>query len=498
MIVGVETHPARAGTSTGPAERGVRGMPTATLTMWGEEECRRLHETTLTLLAETGVTILAHGPSVEAFRRLGADVDGDRVRLQPSLVAAALESAPGSWPLSPRGGETEPLDLKNGRTYFGTGSDCLYTRDLHTGERRRTMLADIETMAALAEKLPNIDFVMSMGIPHDVPQVVDDLAQFVGMLKGTRKPLVIAPRDGAFLDEMEEMAAACGGADSFAVYAMPSPPLQHDADALTKIIGCAERQIPLIYASAPNAGTTSPRSIAATVLVNNAEVLSGLVLHQYIRPGAPFIYGAGGGAMDMRAMTADPYSIPEACLALQACCELARFYDLPSFSYAGDAESKILDEQWSAEAALTCLAGALSRGTLLHDVGYLECGMQSSCESIVLGDALVSWARAFTHDVPLDEYALALDEITKAGPGGHHLASRYTRRHYREFWNDELFDHASYDSWVTAGEKTLRDRARERALTLVEGERRFTLSEEQDARLEELLAAAQSRSDKRL
>ena len=95
-------------------------------------------------------------------------------------------------------------------TYFGTGSDCLYVRDPESGLRRRALVADIHGMAALSELLPNIDFVMSMGLPEDVPQEVDDLAQFAAMLRGTRKPLLLSARDGRILAAMQEMAAACG------------------------------------------------------------------------------------------------------------------------------------------------------------------------------------------------------------------------------------------------------------------------------------------------
>ena len=294
--------------------------------------------------------------------------------------------------------------------YFGTGSDCLYISDPDTHERRRTRIADVEGMAALCESLPHMDFVMTMGSPEDVPWEVDDLAHVAAMLKGTRKPLLLTPINGKRLALIQEMAAVCGEKDSFAVYAMPSPPLQHDAEALSKVIACAELQIPLIYAPAPQAGTTSPRSITATVLVANAEVLSGLVLHQHVRPGAPFVYGAGGGAMDMRTMSGDPYTAPEACVALQACSDLARFYGLPSFSYAGNSEAKVLDEQWSAESALTTMLGALSRATLLHDVGYLEDGMQSSYESIVLGER----ARRLRPRL----LARGAARRTLAGPGG--------------------------------------------------------------------------------
>ena len=73
---------------------------------------------------------------------------------------------------------------------------------------------------------------MSMGLPEDAPQAIDDLVQVVAMLRGTRKPLLVAPRDGSVLARMQEMAALCGEKDSFAIYAMPSPPLMHDPDAL--------------------------------------------------------------------------------------------------------------------------------------------------------------------------------------------------------------------------------------------------------------------------
>ena len=282
-------------------------MPQARLTVWSETECRRLHEATLELLADTGVDV-RYEPALELFRAAGASVDGRRVRIPARLVEDALASAPREWLLKPRGGDTAPLVLRDGEVYYGTGSDVLYVRDPESGERRRVRRADVEGMAALCEVLPNIDFVMSMGLPEDAPQGIDDLVQVVAMLRGTRKPLLVAPRDGSVLARMQEMAATCGEKESFGIYAMPSPPLMHDPDALTKVIGCAELLIPLIYAPAPNMGATGPRSVTGAVLVGNAETLSGLVLHQSVKLGAPFVYGVGAGAMDMRTMT-DPYRL---------------------------------------------------------------------------------------------------------------------------------------------------------------------------------------------
>ena len=130
-------------------------------------------------------------------------------------------------------------------------------------------------------------------------------------------------------------------------------------------------------------------------------------------------------------------------------------------------DSKLLDEQWSAEAALSMAYGSLSRATLLHDVGYLESGLQSSYESIVLGDELVGYARQFMREVPVDDYSLALDEIKAAGPGGNHLGTKYTRRHHREFWTPALLDHTVHDRWAAEGATTLGARVRSRLAALL-------------------------------
>ena len=463
-------------------------MGDARLSVWSEAECLRLHEATLELLADTGVDV-RYEPALELFRAAGAIVDGRRVRIPARLVEEAVATAPREWLLKPRGGDTAPLNLRDGEVYYGTGSDVLYVRDLETGERRRARRDDVEGMAALCEKLPNIDFVMSMGLPEDAPREIDDLVQVVAMLRGTRKPLLVAPRDGSVLARMQQMAELCGEKESFGIYAMPSPPLMHDPDALTKVIGCAELLIPLIYAPAPNMGATGPRSITGAALLGNAETLSGLVLHQHVRSGAPFVYGVGCGAMDMRTMT-DPYVSPDALLAQQVGTDMARYYGLPSFSYAGMSDSKLLDEQWSAEAALSMAYGSLSRATLLHDVGYLESGLQSTYESIVLGDELVGYARQFMREVPVDEYALALDEIKAVGPGGNFLGTKYTRRHHREFWMPTLLDHNVHDRWAAEGATSLGARVRARLAELLAAERPFCLTADQDALLAGLLDEA--------
>ncbi len=454
---GAEAMPAGGGTSP-PVASHVRAQ------VWDEAACRTVHAATLRVLERTGVEV-HHERAQEVFAAAGARVAGTRVRIGRDLVERAIATVPRDAELRARGGRPS-VTLRPGAGLYGTGPDCLYVLDPDLHQRRRARLHDVAAAAALCDQLPNIDFVMSMALPEDVPRGEEDLAQFGAMLGATTKPIIMStPREGERLREMYEMAAAAGDPGSFAVLTMSSPPLKHDREAIDKLLVCAELGIPLVLAPAAACGTTAPASVTAAVVVCNAEVLSGLVLHQLVRPGAPFVYGVGVGAMNMQTAV-DAYCAPEAFLGNQATSDLARFYGLPIWHYAACSDAKLADGQLAAEYALSTVLGALAGATLLHDVGYLESGLQSSLEGIVLGDELIGWTRAFLRELAVDDEALALGEIEAVGPGGDHLARSYTRAHFRRFWRPGVIDQSVYDRWRTAGATTLEERVRARLASL--------------------------------
>ena len=139
---------------------------------------------------------------------------------------------------------------------------------------------------------------------------------------------------------------------------------------------------------------------------------------------------------------------------------------------------------------MTAVMGALSRGTLLHDLGYLESGMQTSFESIVLGEELAGCGKALLREIAVDDEALALDEIMTVGPGGNHLARPYTRKHYRDFWVPSLLDKAPHDRWQSNGATSLKERVQARVAELRAEPRAFRLDGDAQNRLERLYDAA--------
>ena len=70
--------------------------------------------------------------------------------------------------------------------------------------------------------------------------------------------------------------------------------------------------------------------------------------------------------------------------------------------------------------------------------------------------------------VQINEKTLALDLIDQIGPDGDYLSSDHTLKYFREDWYPKLFDRRNFDEWQRGGAKTLRQRAREKALKILD------------------------------
>ncbi len=432
------------------------------------EGCARLHAAGLEILDRVGVEV-RDARARDLLAQAGARVDGSRVRIPAGLVEQAIETAPESFPLPGRAaGGSLDLEVRPGSAYFGNGTDCLYMRDLHSGERRRARLTDVSLIGAACELLPGIDFVMSGVLPEDVPLERIDLAQFAAMLRSTRKPLVISPATaGETLPQMLEMAAMAGRRESFAVLGMSNPPLMLDASCLGKARACGAAGVPFICGPADTMGTTAPAAVAGAVALGHAETLAVLTVHQLGSPGAPFVYGVGAGsAFDMQTFV-DLWMSPEGHLADLAASQLATTLGLPTWDYAGCCDAKTLDGQLAAEMAVTTVTAAAAPSSLYHDLGEFEAGVQNGVEPLVLGDALVGFTRRLIDGIKVSDETLQLDDIEAVGPGGSFLSRPYTRRHHRDMWSSPLFDTGTHDHWVEAGRPSFEERLHESALELV-------------------------------
>jgi trimethylamine--corrinoid protein Co-methyltransferase len=432
-----------------------------------DDQCDRVVLAALEVLERVGARFF-EPTAVETLRRAGAQIsDTNRVRFPGGLVRTALNSVPKRFTLYSRTG-APAIQVEPGRAYFGPGPTCCNFIDPVTGERRPFVKNDAALTARVCDALPNIDYVMSLGSISDVPQALADVHEFDAMVRETTKPIMSWSFSRESLDRIYRMCVAVKGAEETTArepfmifYAEPSSPLKHSAEAVQKLIYCAQRGIPLVYVPCPIAGATAPATLAGVLVQNLAETLSGVVLSQLIRPGTPMVVGGVQTILDMRT-TVMPYGAPELALLSAGATEVARSLGLPMFSTAGCTDSKCLDEQAAIESSLSIVFAALSGAAFVHDVGYTESGMTGSLQHLVMCDEIIGMTGHVVRGIRVDEDTLATEAIAQAVDSNDFLSLDHTARHFREqFWFPRLLDRSRYGDWVDAGGKTLGDRARE-------------------------------------
>jgi trimethylamine--corrinoid protein Co-methyltransferase len=460
-----------------------------------DEQFQKIHAASLEILERIGVRVL-HREAIDLLKKAGARLDEENLVHLPSwLVEGALKTAPQRVTLHNRHGEAV-MPLEGDNCFFGPGSDCLNLIDHRTGERRKPVLQDVVDGIRLCDALPNIDFVMSLLLPTDVDQTIADTYQAQAMLNHSIKPVILVSYGSRGLVDAVEMAESVMGGEEalrrqpiLTCYINVVSGAVHNEECLEKLLFLAGKGLPSVYIPGSNAGVTSPITMPGAVALDMAGGLLGLVLSQLKREGAPYILSAmDPAALDMRTFVS-PYAYVERGIIRS----VAQRYGLPTFALSGCSDSKVIDQQAAAEAALTLMADVLMGGNVVHDLGYLESGLTFSFVQLAICDQLVSWIKAFFSPIQVDDASLALDVVAQVGPGGQYLKHKHTRGHFREHWYPDLIERGNYVDWQEKGGLTLAERAAVRVSQILDEHNPEPLPEGVQSKLGEIVRRAESR-----
>jgi trimethylamine--corrinoid protein Co-methyltransferase len=465
-------------------------MTSAHYARMGEAECRQIHLATLEVLERVGVDV-HQSRAREILAEGGARVDGIRVRIPEYLVEDALRKAPRRMTIYDRNGRVA-LRAQDYNTYYGGGSDCLHVLDHHTGRRREPLLKDVADAARLMDALPELDFVMSLFLPKDVNQQIYDRYQMEIMLNHTIKPIVYVTPDFEGCRAAVEMCeAVAGGVDAFrakpfaACYINVTSGLVANEEALQKCIYLAEKGLPMMYIPLNAGGVNSPSTTAGCMATMNAGIMLGIVLSQLINPGTPVaVPGWNGGPYNLKTMVgnyvlADEQGVPTT---------LGKYYQLPVFGLGGSTDSKVLDMQCGFETTLSLMTALLHGANIVHDVGFMDSGLQGSLQLLVMANEFIGFLRASTRGVPVDEEALALDVVEELGPTGDYLQHPHTMRHVRDPFYSDLMHKGVYAQWEKQGQKTMEQLAAEKVDRFLDSHTVAPLAEDVQQAISDIVA----------
>ena len=381
-----------------------------------EEDIKRIHSAALVLLARTGIH-LPHPEARQLLLAAGAREDEDgRVLLPQAMVEDCISRAPSVVPWFDQTG-THEFPLRINHVYFGPGSDSLYVVDLETKKPRRSVLQDVIDNVRVIEALSEFDFVMSMGLPEDVPADRLYPAVFREMLLHSTKPIVATSTCLADLQAPYEMALVVTDGEEafrerplFIAYVEPESPFRFEEDIVNRLWFCGEKGIPTMGVTSSNLGGGGPVTLEGGLAQGTAESLAALVLLQMRHPGAGFVFGANTWATDMRNSIVC-YGSPECATSTAAYADLGRFYDLPSWGGAGCTDAHTLDAQAGEEAFQSILIAHQAGATVAHDVGFLAYGSLYDARYLVLTHEMIGRVRQMWSRLDPSEENLAVDVI---------------------------------------------------------------------------------------
>jgi len=419
-----------------------------------------IHSASIRVLEEVGVAV-RDKPTLRLLEDNGARIDPrkDLARIPENIISETLAKAPRNIALHTRD-HKDALPLTGNNVYYSPGSTVPFILDFD-GTVRKSSSSDLVNLVRLTDALENIELQSTALVLSDIPDNIGDAYRLFLVLKNSRKPIMTGAFHSQGLRNMKKLLQiAAGGAEELvrwpiAVFtAAPTTPLTWDDFGVQTLTQCGDSGIPVEIVPGPQLGITCPATIAGSLVQLNAEFLSGLVISQLKRAGAPVIYGEVTALFDMRYANARSAAI-ESMMLVSGCAQMGKYYRLPTSTYSGNTDAKTIDAQAGFEAGVGIILATLSGVNIVSGPGGMNFLYMQSLEKLVIDDAVCGMARRLKRGVIVNEDTIGFDAIKKAGPGGQFLSLKHTLDWAlkEQFMPSPVVDRQSLDAWRAKGSK---------------------------------------------
>lgn len=470
--------------------------PAYQIRILSDEQLEQFKAGVFELLAETGI----HCPlerALNIYAEHGAEVDFEKqiVKLSPDVILEALSHAPRYYTM---GGRTQAydMDLSKGVLYEATDGTGTKTIDYATRELRSSIKDDVAKSARISDYLQSVSFYWPMVSAQDhpiVPSLHELDASFNNTLKHVQTPTVV---EGLTARYSVEMAKVVAGNEKtmrqrppLSLLICTIAPLAQDAESMEAALVAAEAGIPVGFMAMPNTGSTAPATMAGTIALGDAEIVSAMVLIQMAYPGAPIYHSFMPGMTHPR--TGAYYSHESYVYAIGV--ELAHMWGVPTLAGTFGSDAHSLGWEHSMGGGKTSLLCALCGAETGSGMGLLRGSTLLYPEALVLDAELYYSIQTDAAGLNTDPDYMALDVIKNVGPRGHYLRERHTRDHFRKL---ELSD-VLYVPDQGATYQDALEMARDKTNRILEEHHPEPLSENQQNELSRILTAAEKEISQR-
>ena len=417
------------------------------------------------VLQEIGVDFRDDAEALAMWKAAGADVKGDRVRFPKGLVRGLIKTAPREFTQFARN-PANNVTVGGKNTIFAPVYGPPFVRDLDGGRRYAT-IEDFRNFVKLAYMSPSLHH--SGGTvcePVDIPVAKRHLDMVYSHIKYSDKPFmgsVTAPERATDSVKMAKMVFGDDFVDNNCVLINlinANSPLVFDGTMVGALKVYARANQATVISPFILSGAMSAVTAVGTLTQILAEASVGIAFSQLCRPGAPVVFGTFASSISMQS-GAPTFGTPEPAHVLFGAAQLARRLGIPFRSGGSLCGSKLPDAQAAHESANTLWPTLLGGVNFcLHAAGWLEGGLVSSYEKLIIDADQLTMFQRFAEGVDFSENGQALDAIREVGPGSHFLGCSHTQANFENaFWRSAITDNNSYEQWRDDGGKDASMRA---------------------------------------
>ena len=428
------------------------------------------NEGVLSLLAD-------HGARVEK--------DSSRAFFTPDIIDRSLSSAPRAFRLFDSLGR-EAVDLSGDNVSFTPGSAAINILDSETGEIRRSNTADYVRYTRLMGGMDHVATQSTAMVPCDVHEMISDSYRLYLSLLLCEKPVVT----GTFTIEafaiMKDLQVAVRGSEEelaarpLTVFSCcPTSPIKWSKVTSQNVIDCARYSIPVEFVSMPLSGFMAPVTLVGSLVQHTAETLSGLVISQLAKPGAPGLWGGSPAVFDVRYETTPMGAIGTMMMDC-AYSEIGKSFGLPTQAYIGLSDAKALDAQAGLETSMGATLAALTGINSISGPGMLDFESCFSLEKLVVDNEICGMVLRMVRGIEPREDFPSLPRFEELLDEGHLLISDHTRKYLSDevYFPGPVIDRANRSRWQEEGSRTLKARAQDEVERLVGEHKPVALSDD--------------------
>jgi len=434
------------------------------LQVLSDKEKALIHKTGKGILREIGIRVRSKAIYDLLLSEGGepAKVDPVRVYLPEKMVDKFIALCPRQFKIKDRIGRETVIKSKEASIFY-TANATHYVRgtsknSVEIGENEFT------DFIRVADKLENVGGIVGTSL-KEVPPNCRDFAGFKISAQYTGKhlrPCIYTPSGAEAIIEMSDVILEGKSLRDnmfFTLgYSIVSP-LTWSETALELFLKSKGYGIPVMINSEPMVGGTSPVTLAGSLAMADAEVISGIVINQIIEPGRPCIYNSGFAHVFDMINAIVLTGTTENVLLQAAGAEMAQYHGLPSASWALS-DSVMLDSQASYEKLFAALIHTLSKVNIIWGIGNIEMSKSISPEVAVIDNEIIGSCLRFSDRFTVDEEHLAFDLIKEVAFKGSFLETSHTlERFQEEVRYSDLPNHVNRNSWGKSGSMSIEEKA---------------------------------------